>query len=124
MNVAWLTAFTALAAAGGGLLLWSGRLGWRLVTRTLNFLDDWAGEPPRPGVEARPGVMARLQDLEAGLARVLAETRPDHGHSLRDVVHRAAGDVADVKTDVGELRRRVELFEREREQREGKNNHA
>ena len=120
MSAAWLTAFTALAAAVGALLAWGGRVGWRLITRTLNFLDDWAGEAPRPGVAARPGVMARLLAMERAVAEVRAETKPNGGSSLRDVVHRTANDVADVKTDVGELRRRVEQFERERERREGR----
>ena len=31
-----------------------------LVHGTAEFLDDWKGEPDRPGVKGRPGVMERL----------------------------------------------------------------
>jgi hypothetical protein len=118
VNAAWLTAFTALAAAVGGLLVWGGRLAWRLITRTLNFLDDWAGEGARPGVEARPGVMARLLAMERAVAEVRAETRPNGGHSLRDVVHRTANDVADIKADQAAMRARIEQFEHQRQERD------
>lgn len=119
MSAAWLTALAALVTAIGGLVVWGLRQVWRLITRTMRFLDDWAGEAPRPGVPARPGVMARLLAMERAVVEVRAETKPNGGSSLRDVVHRTANDVSDVKTDVGELRRRIEQFERERERREG-----
>lgn len=120
MNAAWVTAATALAAAVGGLLLWSGRWAWRILSGLRDFLGDWGGQPPRPGVEARPGVMSRLQAVESKLARVLAETQPNHGHSLRDVVHRTADDVADVKDQMTRLTGRVEQIEHARQTREGK----
>lgn len=63
--------------------------------------------------------MARLGSLEASLAHVVAETKPDHGHSLRDVIGRIETDVADIKTDQGSMRTRIELFETERAGREG-----
>lgn len=118
MNAAWVTAFTALAAALGGLAAWGGRLAWRLITRTLNFLDDWAGQPARPGVEAHPGVMARMMAMERKLADVQAETKPNGGSSLRDVVHRTANDVADIKTEQSAMRARIEQFERQRQRRD------
>jgi len=31
-----------------------------------NFIEDWNGKPPRPGVPAHPGVMERLAILEDG----------------------------------------------------------
>lgn len=37
---------------------------WRGVRRVSHFLDDWFGEPQRPGVPARPGVMERIEALE------------------------------------------------------------
>lgn len=37
---------------------------WHLFKGTQEFLDDWNGEPARPGVAARPGAMARLAQLE------------------------------------------------------------
>lgn len=34
--------------------------------RVGHFLDDWFGEPARPGVAERPGVMRRIDVLEHG----------------------------------------------------------
>ncbi|QVJ00318.1 hypothetical protein KGD82_16275 [Nocardiopsis eucommiae] len=58
-------------------------VGVRKVLATLrrvgHFLDDWAGEPARPGVDARPGVMERLHAIEH-------EVKYNHGTSLKDKV--------------------------------------
>lgn len=60
-------------------------LGGRWMLRTLrklgDFLEDWSGEPPRPGVPGRPGVMDRL-------ARIEAQLKPNGGSTLRDAVSR------------------------------------
>ena len=120
MSAAWLTALSALAAAIGGVLWWLLRQAWHLLSRTMRFLDDWAGEPARPGVEARPGVMERLRAVEVKLAQVLAETRPNHGHSMRDVMHAVRNDVSEIKADQAAMRGRIEQFEAERGKREGK----
>jgi hypothetical protein len=119
VTAGWVTAAVALAVALAGLAGWGLRVAWRLVSRTIRFLDDWAGEPARPGVAERPGVMARLQSVEQSLASVLAETKPNGGSSLRDVVHRTAADVADIKYDQIMMRQRMELFEHNREERGG-----
>lgn len=118
LSAAWITALSSLVVAVIALLGWCGRMAWRVTARTSRFLDDYFGEAARPGQPERPGVMARLQALERTLADVRAETKPNGGTSLRDVVHRAADDAAKVKADVGELRRRVEQFERQRQERD------
>jgi hypothetical protein len=88
---------------------------WRRVGA---FLDDWGGEQARPGVPDRPGVMARLQTAETLIAKVLAETLPNGGASLRDVVHQTQADVSGMKGDVAAMRARMELFETQRASRE------
>lgn len=118
MNPAWFSALTALSIAVFGLLAWAIRWAWRILKRTTHFLDDFFGEPARDGVPAKPGVMARLGSVEDTLGQVLAETRPDHGHSLRDVVHRTAGDVAEIKAAQESMRTRMELLETQRFGRE------
>jgi hypothetical protein len=111
VDPAWITSLVALAAALAGLAAWGIRWTYRIIMRITRFLDDYFGEPAREGVPARPGVMARLAALEEALAHVVAETRPNHGNSLRDVVAQTAQDVAD-------MRGRMELFEHQREGRE------
>lgn len=86
------------------LVLWSGAvvaisgalaLAWR-ATRSFrriggkveDFVDDWQGTDPRPGVPGRPGVMSRLGAIEERLARVEHELHPNSGSSLRDAVDR------------------------------------
>ncbi len=117
MDPAWLTALTALAVAVGGLLIWALRHAWRVLRRVTRFLDDYAGEPARDGMPAKPGFMARLASVEQILTRVLAETQPNHGTSLRDVVHRTADDVAEMKTAQDALRVQVEILRARREDR-------
>lgn len=51
--------------------------------RLSTFLDDWFGEPERPGFPPRPGVPERLR-------RVEREVVPNHGSSLRDAVDKVA----------------------------------
>jgi hypothetical protein len=100
----WLTAATALAVAVVGCFAWFGRQAWRLLLRTQDFLDDWAGHPERKGVPAKPGVMERLQTVEHIVTQVRVELYPNGGGSLRDVVHRTAADVAEIKSEQGRLR--------------------
>lgn len=89
--VIWSVAAAAVAAALG--LLWRMTRGVRrIVLRVDEFVDDWNGVPPRPGVSGRPGVMARLDGIEERLGRVEHELHPNSGSSLRDAVDRV--DVA------------------------------
>jgi hypothetical protein len=118
MNPGWVAAITGLAVAVVTVLGWAARSGWRVIRRTMHFLDDWLGEPERDGLDAKPGVMARLQSVEDLVARVADETRPNSGRSLRDVVARTAADVADIKHEQTSMRARIELWERQRAGRE------
>lgn len=49
------------------------------VRRVVHFLDDWFGEPARPGHPARPGIPERIEAIEHQL-------RPNGGKTLRDRV--------------------------------------
>ena len=68
----------------------------RIAKGMEQYLADWYGEPDRPGVPARPGVLVRLQRAEEGLRGIGQrleglehEMRPNSGASLRDAVDRA-----------------------------------
>jgi hypothetical protein len=111
----WATAATALSVAVCGLLAWLGRHTWRVLRRVGHFLDDYQGQPARDGLPATPGFMARLSSVEDLLAEVAKQLTTNGGQSLRDVVQQGADDAKTVKTDLGELRRRVELFEGRRQ---------
>lgn len=41
-----------------------------IVTKILQFLDDWAGRPARPGFEAVPGFPERVARMEKRLKRI------------------------------------------------------
>ena len=69
--------------------------GWRLLGRLKDYMDDVKGEPPRPGVQERPGLMVRIarteekvNELSTSLAEVRHEVSPNTGTSLNDVVRR------------------------------------
>lgn len=118
VSPAWFSALIALAIAVCGLASWGLRWAWRILRQVGHFLDAFFGEPARDGLPARPGVMARLGSIEETVAKVVAETTPNSGKSLRDAVGRIESDVTLIKTDQGELRRRMELFEHQRSSRE------
>jgi hypothetical protein len=54
------------------------------LRRIGHLVDDLVGEPERPGVAARPGVMERLRELDERTA----ELRHNGGGSIKDAVHR------------------------------------
>ena len=64
----WLQTITVLEVLGVlgaiGLFLGSIKWVWPLISGVKSFLSDWMGEPARPGVDPRPGVPARLKDLD------------------------------------------------------------
>lgn len=98
---AWLIGAAAVVAALLGL--WKAVLSlWRLARRVGHFLDDWGGEPERPGMPARPGIPERMAGVEQNLgsmcdrlgtvetrtARIEHELHPNSGASLRDAMDR------------------------------------
>lgn len=61
----------------------------RGTTRQLEtFLEDWNGQPARPGVQARPGVMERLAVVEDDTAQL----RRNGGANLADKIEAIATD--------------------------------
>lgn len=112
----------AAAAILGGLGV-IGRAVWWLAVKVLRplalVIDDWRGEPDRPGVPGRPGVMVQLAELRtllateqlarramerrldeqaARLTAIEAQLKPNGGGSLRDVVDQALSELPRSKT--------------------------
>lgn len=87
-----------LAAIGA---IWASIKWVRPALRAItNFLDDWNGEPERPGVPGRAGVLEQIADLrtDVDLAKALARdaaessadaafhSKPNHGSSSYDAL--------------------------------------
>jgi hypothetical protein len=101
-TISGILAGVALVLAGFNKFIWPN------IKRWGNFLTDWEGEPARPGVAEKPGVMTRLQVVEFDLASVKAEVHPNHGKSIKDVVN-------DTNKSVRELHARVDAIDVQRE---------
>jgi len=97
LNPAWVAAISPIALAVLGVAAWLLRQAARLLVGTHDFLADW------------PRMKTAIADLQHEVAEVKAETRPNGGSSMRDVVHRIAADVADVKDEQVRLRTQIEL---------------
>jgi hypothetical protein len=79
-------------AAAGALITLVVKL-WKPLKAFSDFLDDVKGEPGRPGVPARPGLMERVSSIETSLSEVRHEVLPNTGTSLNDSVRRTEGAV-------------------------------
>lgn len=84
-------------------------LAWRMIRGVVRILrrmddlaDDWQGVAARPGVPERPGVMARLDQIEGRVGTIEHELRPNSGHSLRDAVDRVDRRTASLAPDPGD----------------------
>lgn len=90
MEIDLVSVAAAVVTIGGALgatfagARWA-RARWRRVS---DFLDDWNGEPARPGVSARLGMVERVSLLETNVRVIRAEVTPDHGGSMKDAVNR------------------------------------
>ncbi len=95
MSPAWIAAAAAVVAALAAAkpLHWL----WRLLAGTHDFITDW------------PRMKAAIADLQNQVAEIKAETRPNGGHSMRDVVHRTAEAVDDIRHEQARLRAQIEL---------------
>lgn len=73
---------------------------WKTMKKLNFFFVDFYGEPARPGVPSKPGVVERIGNLELAtvdtnkmIEQVLKETRPNGGSSMRDEIQRVHREV-------------------------------
>jgi hypothetical protein len=109
-NAALTLLYYLIAVVGGGAGLIAGfiKFVWPMMRSIRNFLSGWEGEPARPGVEARPGVMERLQVIEFDVKAIKHEVHLNSGQSIKDTVVRTEGKIDD-------LHRRVDAIDSQRE---------
>lgn len=89
-----------------------------------DFIEDWHGEPARPGVPEKPGIMERLSNQDEALGEICnrltvveKEVSYNSGSTIKDTVHRIDGSVNHIKGVVGNLDDRVTALERARKER-------
>jgi hypothetical protein len=73
------------------------------------MVDDWVGEPARPGFGSIPGVAERVQHLEADVSLIKHEVQFNSGTSIKDAVTRTDAAMADLKPQVDELKHKVDV---------------
>ena len=116
---------TIFGSLGAGSIAFVGGAVWlvRKVrgfnTKFDEFIEDWNGTKARPGVPHKPGVMERLSDQDAALAKidnhVIAvenEIAFNGGKSMKDIVHRVDGSMTHVRRFVDDLNTRVTNLEK------------
>ena len=98
---------------GGGVALVSGLLLtlWKFSITWAEFIKDWKGDHPTDGRAPTPGVIARLEQLEAGLRKVKSEVSPNGGKSLKDVVNRIENRLEEGNQKFDSLDSRIALIE-------------
>ncbi|WP_341945641.1 hypothetical protein [Microbacterium sp. LWH11-1.2] len=112
----WIVDLISVAPwlAAAALLVWVALKVWPFLRKITHFIDDVAGEPARPGFEARPGLMERLSVVEEkqdeqsvslaqqsaemanqsiALGVVQHEVTTNHGSSLKDAVKSVVEDL-------------------------------
>jgi len=94
VNPAWIGAIGSLIAVIAAVkpLRWA----FRLIIGTHEFIAEW------------PKIRGAIAELRQEVSVIKAETQPNGGSSLRDVLHRTAADVTDIKTEQARLRAQMQ----------------
>lgn len=112
-NAELLLALLAIPSALSAVVFRPAR---RLLRRVGQVLDDWTGEPARPGVQSRSGVMERLQTIEGNQHEVRAEsadTRAEVRRALTAQEKRTAAVLADLDVNLAGALDQIEVIHRE-----------
>jgi hypothetical protein len=95
VTAAWVAAGAAVVVA----LVAAKPLHWiiKLLLGTHEFIRDW------------PKMKADIAELQAEVAHVKAETMPNGGSSMRDILYRTAEDVAQIKDRQAQIQAQIEV---------------
>jgi hypothetical protein len=87
--------FVVLIIAGAGVFygVKAARFLVPLARKIQHGIDDLFGEEERPGVPARPGVVAQVAGLKETVQTILAEVQPNHGGSIKDKTDKNSRDI-------------------------------
>lgn len=95
MSAAWVAAIAAIITAV--IAVKPAHWLYRLLIGTHDFITDW------------PRMKNAIADLQEQVADIKAETKPNGGSSMRDVISRAAAVTDDIKDEQSRLRTQIEL---------------
>ena len=109
-SVPWALIIEVLSALVtiGGAALWLLKQIREQRLRNERFDRDWYGEPERPGVPARPGVMEQLLSLRTDVNFIKTEVEYNHGSTIKDAVEVTRTTVAEMKDDIRILHERLD----------------
>lgn len=96
----WLVAAVLLVM----LAVWAVRKVAPVLRKLGHLVDDLVGEPARPGVAARPGLMERMTAVEDKTEIIRHEMFPNSGKSLRDKLDQTSEVVDEISTDMTDVK--------------------
>jgi hypothetical protein len=105
----WLTTITAVVTTIGTTAVIAVPVVRKFKSFTHSwdlFMRDWSGEETRPGHDAEPGVMERLNNLDG-------QFKKNHGTSLKDVVDRIEKKINAIDKRLEDGNARFEQIEKE-----------
>lgn len=100
----WLVGILAVTIAA----VWVVRKFGPAARKQGHLIDDLVGEPERPGVPARPGLMERMKAVESKTEIIRHEMFPNSGKSLRDKLDQTSDVVDTLSGDVTEMNRKLD----------------
>ena len=92
MTAGWVAAAAAVAGVVLAAVTYAGRLTWQLLRGTWQIIGDWQT------------MKDAIADLQAEVADVKAETKPNDGHSMRDDIMQMHQTVQEIQAEQAAVR--------------------
>lgn len=109
----WEIVLSVLAVGGGiagyfKIIVPFGSRIKKWITTWEGFMEDWAGEEARPGRDAVPGVMQRLNDIDGELKRNGGSSMKDSLDRMEKDLHETTGNVKKIVSTQEDIKERLE----------------